>query len=215
MRLDPSLLEALRLYADLAGSTGARGEALWARHELVAATGGELRERRLYAELLLESNGKRDAAAAEVELRAMVEQIGEPPPPAFRKMLSDVYVAIGCTYAQRYRYDEAIAWWRHALTLDFESLTALANIGGVELNRAEHTEARCAGSTRSALAAYEEYMLRAQGLTKPLPSDEISYRYFTVPEHVLTLRKLLGLPPEQEEVVEETDLGPRWPEAGR
>lgn len=216
VRLDPSLLEALRLYADLAASTGARDAALWARQELVAATGGDLRERRLYAELLLESNGKRDAAAAEVELRAMVGQIGEPPPPAFRKMLSDVYVAIGCTYAQRYRYDEAIAWWRHALTLDFESLTALANIGGVELNRAEHTD----GEVRrlhqeSALAAYEEYMLRAQGLTKPLPSDEISYRYFTVPEHVLTLRKLLGLPVEQEESVEETDLGPRWPEAGR
>ena len=68
-------------------------------------------------------------------------------------------------------------------------------------------------STRSALAAYE-YMLRAQEAHRaPLPSDEISYRYFTVPEHVLTLRKLLGLPAGEEEVVEETDLGPRWPEA--
>jgi len=216
VRLEPSLLEALRLYADLAGSTRAREEALWARRELVAATGGDLRERRRYAELLLESNAKREASAAEVELRAMVDQIGEPPPPAFRKVLSDVYVAIGCTYSQRYRYDEAIAWWRHALTLDFESLTALANIGGVELNRADDTD----GAVRrrhqeAALAAYEEYMLRAQGLTTPLPSDEISYRYFSVPEHVLTLRKLLGLPAEQEETVEETDLGPRWPEAGR
>jgi len=216
VRLEPSLLEALRLYADLAGSIGAREDALWARRELVAATGGDLRERFRYARLLLESNAKRDASAAEVELRAMVEQIGEPPPPAFRKVLSDVYVAIGCSYSQRYRYDEAIAWWRQALTLDFESLTALANIGGVELNRADDTD----GAVRrrhqeAALAAYEEYMLRAQGLTTPLPSNEIRYRYFSVPEHVLTLRKLLGLPAEQEETVAETDLGPRWPEAGR
>jgi tetratricopeptide (TPR) repeat protein len=216
VRLEPSLLEALRFYAELAGVTGAREQALWARRELVAATGGDLRERRRYADLLLESNSKREAAAAEVELRAILAEIGEPPPPAFRKMLSDVYVAIGSTYAQRYRYDEAIVTWRHALQLDFESLTALANIGGVELNRAGDTD----GAVRrrhqeSALAAYEEYLLRAQGLSTPLPSDEISYRYFTVPEHVLTLRKLLGLPAEEEETVEETDLGPRWPEAGR
>ena len=174
VRLEPSLLEALRFYAELAGVTGAREQALWARRELVAATGGDLRERRRYADLLLESNSKREAAAAEVELRAILAEIGEPPPPAFRKMLSDVYVAIGCTYAQRYRYDEAIAWWRHALTLDFESLTALANIGGVELNRAGDTD----GAVRrrhqeSALAAYEEYLMRAQGLSTPLPSDEI------------------------------------------
>src|SRR5262249_48154393 len=144
------------------------------------------------------------------------EQIGEPPPRAYRKMLSDVYVGIGTTYAKRYRYDEAIVFWRHALQLDFESLTALANIGGVEINRANDTEGEVRRRHQeAALAAYEEYLRRAQGLSTPLPSDEISYRYFSVPEHVLTLRKLLGLPPEEEEFVEETDLGPRWPEAGR
>ena len=216
LQLEPSLLEALRFYADLAGATGRREQALWARRELVAATGGDLRERRLYAALLLESDAKRDAAAAEVELRAVALEIGEPPPRAFRRMLSDVYVGIGATYARRYRYDEAIVYWRHALQLDYESLTALANIGGVELNRANDTD----GAVRrrhqeAALAAYEEYLRRAQGLSTPLPSDEISYRYFSVPEHVITLRKLLGLPAEEEEFVEETDVGPRWPEAGR
>lgn len=216
MRLEPSLLEAVRLYADLAGSIGSREEALWAQRELVLATDGDLGEQRRYVNLLLESNAKRDASAAEVVSRAMLEQIGEPPPPAFRKMLSDVYVAIGTSYSRRYRREEAIVAWRHALELDYESLTALSNIGGVEFNRATETD----GDERrrhqeAALAAYEEYLLRAQGLTTPLPSDQISYRYFSVPEHVLTLRKLLGMPPEQEEVVEETDLGPRWPEAGR
>jgi tetratricopeptide (TPR) repeat protein len=206
LELEPSLLEALRLIAELCEDGGARDEALWARKELVSATDGDLDERRRYAQLLLESDAARDARAAERELVAIAAAIGRPPPPPLRAQLRDVYVDLGTASARRDYNDEAIVFWRYALGLDPECLTALSNIGLVEQKR---------GHDAAALSAFEEYLNRAQTLSTPLGEDQVYYRQFFVPNQVLALRQKLGLPTESAEPIEPSDLDPSRPEAGR
>jgi tetratricopeptide (TPR) repeat protein len=212
LRLDPTLLEALRLIAELAEEAGQRDEAVWARKELVSATGGDLEERRHYAQLLLESDAPRAASTAEKELRAIADAIGDPPPPNLRAELRDVYVDLGTAYALRERNPDALAaairCWRHALELDPECLTALSNIGLVELFPKRQNDS-------AALAAFEEYLRRAQTLSTPLSEDQVYYRQFFVPNQVLQLRQRLGLSTEPVEPILEGDRGPTHPEAGR
>ena len=212
LRLDPSLLEALRLIAELCEESNQRDEALWARKELVRATRGDLEERRRYAQLLLESDAKRDATEAEDELRAIAAAIGEPPPPELRGELRDVFVDLGTAWARHDRndsaLDQAIRCWRHALELDPECLTALSNIGLVELFPVRQNDS-------AALAAFEEYLRRAQTLSTPLSEDQVYYRQFFVPNQVLLLRKRLGLSTEPVEPILDSDRGPTPPEAGR
>jgi tetratricopeptide (TPR) repeat protein len=148
---------------------------------------------------------------------AIAAAIGEPPPPAQREQLRDIYVDLGTAFARRNRIEEAVVHWRHALELDPECLTALSNIGVGEqkLSQDAMADAEQHRHDVAALSAFEEYVKRAQSLSTPLSEDQVYYRQFFVPNQVVALRKKLGLSTEESEPIEETDRGPVGREAGR
>jgi tetratricopeptide (TPR) repeat protein len=195
LKLDPTLIEALRLLADLYQSGGDRKRALLAREELIEVTNGDLGERHRYARLLLESDSKSDASDAERQLRVILAAVGDPPAPAQLEFARDALLDLGTCFARRAdknrnpkALEEAIAAWRRALALDPWCLTALYNIGLVERDQRN--------DPRAALAAFEEYLSRAESMSGPLPSDQLISRYLAVPDNVMTLREQLGLPQE-------------------
>lgn len=198
---DPTLVEALRLLADLCEGSD-RVRAISARQLLVAVTGGDLAERHALAQLLLEADDRSDATDAVEELKAILAAVGEPVTNEARELARDCWLDMGTAYARRNRDPQALAAWDRALALDRECLTALYNVGVVELKR-DRPEA--------ALAAFEEYLLRAQSMTRSLPADQVFYRHFYVPNQVRALRDRLGataaevaptLPPEAEAAAE-------------
>lgn len=189
LRLDPSLVEALRLVAELCEEGGDRERAVLARERLIEVTGGDLEERHRYARLLLDADDRSDATDAEKELRVILAALGDPPPPGQRRFAGDALVDLGTAYARRNRFEEAIGHWRHALAVDSDCLTALSNIGVVELASRD--------DPRAALAAFEEYLARAQSIRAPLGADQLLYRLFYVPNQVLELRQRLGLPTDR------------------
>ncbi|MBL8841618.1 MAG: hypothetical protein JNL90_08840 [Planctomycetes bacterium] len=180
---DPTLLESLRMLAELEQDAGSRERALEARTLLIEVTGGDLLERHRLAQLLLEADDRSDATAAEKQLRVILEQLGDVPGPEQLELARDAWLDLGTAFARRSRDAEAIAAWEHALALDRECLTALYNIGVVEMKQRRHPEL--------ALLAFEEYLLRAQTMTRPLPADQIFYRLFYVPNQVRELREQL------------------------
>ncbi len=180
---DPSLIEALRMLADLEQDGGTRERAIEARELLVEITAGDPFERHRLAQLLLEADDRSDATAAEKQLRAILATVGEAPTPEALELARDAWLDLGTAFARRNRDGEAIAAWEHSLALDRECLTALYNIGVVEMKQRNHPE--------QALAAFEEYLLRAQTMTRPLPADQVFYRLFYVPNQVRELRAQL------------------------
>ncbi len=188
LRLDPTLVEALRLLADLYEDGGDRKRAIEAREKLIEVTAGDLVERHRFARLLLDSDSKSDATDAEKELRVILAAAGDPPRPERRDVARDALLDLGTAYARRNYVEQAIGYWRQALAVDGDCLTALCNVGIVELMQRR--------DPRAALAAFEEYLSRAQSMSGPLPSDQIYYRHLYVPHQVFVLRGELGLPTE-------------------
>jgi tetratricopeptide (TPR) repeat protein len=206
LELDPSLVEALRLLAELYESGGDREHAVRARELLIEVSGGDLEERHRYAQLLLDADDRSDATDAEKELRVILAALGDPPGPAQREFARDALVDLGTAYARRSRFAEAIVYWRQALALDPDCLTAIYNIGVAE-------ELKPRPDLAAALAAFEEYLARAQSMGGPLPFDQVYYRYFAVPRRVLELRQKLGLPTPA--AAEEPAAAAAEPEAAR
>ncbi|MSR45904.1 MAG: tetratricopeptide repeat protein [Planctomycetes bacterium] len=182
---DPSLIEALRLLADLYEG-GDRERAIQARQLLVEVTGGELTERHAFAQLLLEADDRSDASVAVRELRAILDALGDATTPAARELARDCWLDLGTAFARRANDEQAIIAWQRALALDRECLTALYNVGVAEQRR---------GDLARSLAAFEEYLARAQSMERSLPVDQVLYRHFYVPNQVRTLRERLAESP--------------------
>jgi tetratricopeptide (TPR) repeat protein len=181
LRLDPGLIEALRLLAQLCDGSD-RARAIAARQLLVRISGGDLAERHALAQLLLEADDRSDANDAADELKAIIAAIGEPADAEARGLARDCWLDLGTSFARRNKPDQAIDCWKRALALDGECLPALFNIGLVEQGR---------GNPAAALEAFETYLARAATLKRALPAEQVLDRHFYVPNRVRALREQL------------------------